>query len=139
MEFIKTAVKGATVHVIDDNVPLARAFGKALSLAGYRVAISHDAVSALEEVQRLLPEAIVLDVEMPFVNGVGFLYRIRAMKPLHDTPVIVVTGQALNGETQAEIRNLGAQLLKKPLAIGDLVTAVRASLDARAGRGPGDD
>jgi DNA-binding response OmpR family regulator len=140
VEFIKTIVQGARILVIDDNVPLASAFGKALTLAGYQVSIAHDAVSALEDVSRQRPDAVVLDIQMPLINGVGFLYRFRSNAALSRVPVLVVTGQPVPDELQAELRDLDAQLLRKPVGIADLVTALRGLLDDHdtGARQPGD-
>jgi DNA-binding response OmpR family regulator len=129
VDFIKNVVQGARILVIDDNVPLASAFGKALTLAGYRVSVAHDATSALEDVGRQRPDAVVLDFQMPIINGVGFLYRFRANAALARVPVIVITGHAITDELTTELRDLGAQLLRKPVGIADLVTAVRVLLE----------
>lgn len=129
MEFIKAIVQGARILVIDDNVPLASAFGKALTLAGYQVSIAHDAASALEDVSRQRPDAVVLDIQMPLINGVGFLYRFRSNAALAHVPVLVVTGRPVTDELQGELRHLGARLMLKPVGIADLVTAIRGLLD----------
>ena len=140
VEFIKTVVQGARILVIDDNVTLANAFGKALDLAGYRVSIAYDAATALEDIARQQPDAVVLDLQMPLINGAGFLYRFRSNAALADIPVLVVTGQLVTDELQAELRDLKAPVMRKPVGIAELVTAIRRLLneqDIHAER-PGD-
>ena len=129
MEFIKTVVQGARILVIDDNVTLANAFGKALDLAGYRVSIAYDAATALEDIARQRPDAVVLDLQMPLINGAGFLYRFRSNAALADIPVLVVTGQLVTDELQAELRDLKAPVMRKPVGIAELVTAIRRLLN----------
>jgi len=129
VEFIKTVVQGARILVIDDNVTLANAFGKALDLAGYRVSIAYDAATALEDIARQQPDAVVLDLQMPLINGAGFLYRFRSNAALADIPVLVVTGQLVTDELQAELRDLKAPVMRKPVSIAELVTAIRRLLN----------
>ena len=83
----------ARVLIIDDNVNLARGFALALERAGYHVAVAHTADDGLRLAADQHPDAILLDFRMPFVNGVGFLYRLRQLPGLRDVPVMVITGE----------------------------------------------
>jgi len=118
----------ATVLIIDDNVVLARAFARVLSEAGYRVHTWHSAEDGLRQAKVEPPDAIILDFQMPFVNGVGFLYRLRADRTLRDTPVMVVTGVALDEQRIAELAELGAVVRLKPIGVEQLLTETRALL-----------
>jgi DNA-binding response OmpR family regulator len=67
---------------------------------------------------------------MPFINGLGLLYRLRESHRL--TPVVVVTGdQCLDDSVIAELRGLGADVRFKPLWLEDLVDVARSLLQAR--------
>ena len=122
-----------TVLVVDDDVPLARAFALALESEGYVVHTAHSAEDGLRLAQREHPEAIMLDLRMPFINGAGFLYRLRASSQ-HNTPVMVVTGGDVNAELHAELVDLGAVLRFKPLGMADLITAMGAMVSDPPGR-----
>jgi CheY-like chemotaxis protein len=63
---------------------------------------------------------------MPGVDGIGFLYRLRALPGHLDTPVLVVTGAALDDRTTEEIHDLGAAVRYKPVERADLLGAVEA-------------
>jgi DNA-binding response OmpR family regulator len=117
-----------TILIIDDNVVLARAFARVLSGAGYRVHTWHSAEDGLKQAKVEHPDAIILDLQMPFVNGVGFLYRLRADTRLRDTPVMVVTGMPVSEQRAAELAELGAVLKMKPIGLDDLLAEVRAIL-----------
>ena len=119
-----------TILIIDDNVVLARAFARVLTSAGYRVHTWHSAEDGLRQARVQRPDAIILDLQMPFVNGVGFLYRLRADGTLRDTPVMVVTGTALNEQRVAELAELGAVVRLKPMGVEELLTETRALIDA---------
>jgi DNA-binding response OmpR family regulator len=115
------ATMSATILVIDDNVVLARAFSRALTGAGHRVHASHSAEDGLRQAKAEPPDLIILDLQMPFVNGVGFLYRLRSDEALCRTPVLVVTGRAVSGERATEIAELGAVLRLKPISLEALI------------------
>jgi adenylate cyclase len=117
--------RAVTILIIDDHVALAQGFAQALTGAGYRALVAHTADVALREAQLHQPEAIILDFQMPFINGVGFLYRLRADEGLRRTPVLVITGQTLTDEVRAELRGLGAHVRVKPLGLADLLTEAR--------------
>jgi two-component system phosphate regulon response regulator PhoB len=117
-----------TVLVIDDHVSLARGFSVALEREGYVAPTAHNAEDGLRLLQSARPDAIVLDFRMPFINGAGFLYRLREMPDHQHTPVLVVTGGAVNEEMRAELRELNAVLRFKPLTIRALLAEVRTLL-----------
>lgn len=121
----------ATILIIDDNVILARAFARVLTNAGYCAHTWHSAEDGLRQAKIQRPDAIILDLQMPFVNGLGFLYRLRADPSLRNTPVMVVTGTALNPQRVKELDELGAVVRLKPLGVDELLTETRALIGDR--------
>jgi DNA-binding response OmpR family regulator len=122
-----------TVLVIDDQVSLARAFALALESAGYVVHTANTAEDGLRLAQSEYPSAIILDLRMPFINGTGFLYRLRTLPRHRDTPVMVVTGAEVSEELRAELADLRAVLRFKPLGVNQLITEVGALLSHSPG------
>jgi len=116
------------ILVIDDNVNLARGFAAGLQRNGYRVNVAHTAEDGRKLADADHPALIVVDFRMPFINGAGFLYRLRACPKYKNTPVLVVTGAIVDDEMRAELAELGAVLRFKPLALADLLTEVAALL-----------
>jgi DNA-binding response OmpR family regulator len=124
----------ASVLVIDDDVAVAGAFAKALGGAGYHVRTAHSAAAALVELDTEAPDAIILDFRMPFINGAGFLYRLRERDALREVPVMIVTGEPrLTDELRAEFQELGAEIRTKPVGLQELLDATRLLL-ARSGK-----
>jgi DNA-binding response OmpR family regulator len=113
-----------TILVIDDNVNIAQGFAMALEGAGYRVHTAHAADHGLRLAQSEHPSAIVLDLRMPFINGAGFLYRLRSSPGLDQTPVMVVTGAEVNDEMRTELADLRAVVRFKPLGLMQLIAEV---------------
>jgi len=134
---MNTDTPPATILVIDDHIALAQGFAQALTIAGYTVVVAYDATSALDQAHRHHPDGIILDFQMPFVNGSGFLYRLRASETLRHTPVLVVTGQSLTSEVGKELHELDATVLLKPIGMVDLVARTRSLLGVRNAHPPG--
>ena len=119
------------ILIIDDNVNLARGFAIALGRAGYDVAVAHTAEDGLRLAAEFEPDAILVDFRMPFVNGVGFLYRLREIPALRDVPVMVITGAVVTKEMRQDLNELRATLRFKPLALAALLEETRALLATR--------
>lgn len=119
------------ILIIDDNVNLARGFAIALNRAGYDAVVAHTADDGLSLAAEHQPDAILLDFRMPFVNGVGFLYRLRELRSLRDVPVMVITGESVNQETRKDLQDLRATLRFKPLALTALLEETCALLATR--------
>ena len=84
------------------------------------------AESGLLEAERNHPDAIILDLRMPLIDGLGFLRRLRAVETERTTPVAIVTGDYfLDDAVSSELRELGAELRFKPLWLEDLVGLAR--------------
>ena len=120
--------QATTILIIDDNVNLAQGFAQVLAGAGYAAHTAHTAEEGLRLAQVQPPDAIILDIRMPFVNGVGFLYRLRALAAHRHTPVMVVTGASVNEEMRAELRDLRALLRFKPMGMSELLAETRILL-----------
>ncbi len=130
-----TGMSQPTILIIDDNVNLALGFAQALANAGYTAHAAHTAEEGLRLARVEHPDGIILDIGMPFINGLGFLYRLRAL-PAHDqTPVMVVTGASLSEETRAELCELRAVIKFKPLGLEQLLAETRMLLAADSDAG----
>ena len=116
------------ILIIDDNVNLARGFATALARVGHEVSVAHTAEDGLRLATERPPDAILLDFRMPFVNGIGFLYRLRQVPGLQSVPVMVMTGAAVNAEMLADLQELRASLKFKPIALTELLEDTRALL-----------
>jgi DNA-binding response OmpR family regulator len=130
-----TGMSQRTILIVDDNVSLALGFAKALANAGYTAHAAHTAEEGLRLARVEHPDGIILDIGMPFINGLGFLYRLRALPAHGHTPVMVVTGASLNEETKAELGELRAVIKFKPLGLEQLLTATQKLLAADSDAG----
>jgi DNA-binding response OmpR family regulator len=119
------------IVVVDDHENLARGFAQALANAGYSAHAAFTAEEGLRLVQLEGADGVILDIGMPFINGVGFLYRLRALPGHSGTPVMVITGGSVSEETGADLDELGAVIRFKPLSLIQLLGEARALFTAR--------
>ena len=93
-----------TILIVDDNPTSLRTLKNALQ-DGFKVYMADSGVSALKFLDDRLPDLILLDYEMPVLNGPQFLHIIRERRQLQDIPVIFLTGKS-SREAVQEVMNL---------------------------------
>ncbi|HZT78308.1 MAG TPA: response regulator [Vicinamibacterales bacterium] len=119
------------VLIVDDQPEVLRVYARALEIDGCDTQTAASAQAAMDLINASPPDAILLDLKMPYVNGLGFLYRLRDAYP--GIPVAIVTGlPSLDAQTTQEIQDLGAELAFKPMTISEVQSVARRLL-ARAG------
>ena len=88
-----------------------------------------NAESGLQQADILNPDAIIVDLRMPLINGLGFLYRLREREGYRHTPVAIVTADyTLDDSIPRELAELGAELHFKPLWLEDVVDLAHSLL-----------
>jgi DNA-binding response OmpR family regulator len=125
----------ASILIVDDDEGVTTTFARMLRLEGYRVQTASSAEIGLSQAERSHPDAIILDLRMPFVDGLGFLRRLRTFDDQRETPVAIVTGDYfLEDSVSNELRELGAELRFKPMWLEDLVGLARTLLKVNTDR-----
>jgi DNA-binding response OmpR family regulator len=116
----------ARILIVDDDEGVTQTFARMLRLEGYQVRTAVTAETGLRAAEESHPDAIILDLRMPLVDGLGFLRRLREQDEQRTTPVAIVTGDYfLEDEISREVRALGAELRFKPMWLEDLVGLAR--------------
>jgi CheY-like chemotaxis protein len=118
--------------VDDDPVTLAH-YARALEVEGFAVLTALDASRALEAVQQVRPEAAIVDLRMPAMDGLAFL-RALAAQGGPPIPAALVTGDYLAEDTTlSEAFALTPRIVFKPLWVEDLVALVKSLVQQGAG------
>src|SRR2546430_7646844 len=111
--------------LIEDDVRVAQVLADAFEADGHETAIRHTGEDGLAYLTSERPDAVVLDVRLPTMNGVAVLRRIRSTDPR--LPVIIMTGLATPEEI-AEARHLGVtEIIEKPEVLRTSATRLLAS------------
>lgn len=111
------------VLVVDDEISIVSAFTETLELEGYATAPANSAEHGLRLLDEgLKPDAVLLDLRMPGMGGLGFLLSLRAHPDRRQIPVAVVTAEThLDDTAQQAVQALGADLCFKPLSMQEVV------------------
>jgi FixJ family two-component response regulator len=114
--------------VVDDEAPVRTAIRRLLRLAGYEVAAFASGDEFLVSLATIVPDCVLLDVNMPGLSG--FDVRARLNESGWDIPVIFITASD-DPELDESARDLGAQLLRKPFSNDVLLAAVEHALGTK--------
>jgi DNA-binding response OmpR family regulator len=128
-------VKGGRILVVDDEPMVRDTLGHVLAEEGYVVDVAIDGADALDRVHAARPDAILLDLMMPGMNGRQFLQALREDPAFAAVPVLIMT--AVHG-LEINLASIGAsEVVEKPFQIDDLLNkialAVYRSRDAELG------
>jgi two-component system, OmpR family, response regulator MprA len=114
------------VLVVDDDRAVREALRRTLTLAGYEVEVAEDGERALEQIARAVPDAVVLDVGLPGIDGLEVCQRVRRLG--NRVPILILTAR---DEVNDRIDGLdvGADdYMIKPFDVGELKARLRALL-----------
>lgn len=115
-----------TILAIDDSLTIRELINFVLTNAGYRVELAEDGIDGLERLNRgIRPDAIVTDVNMPRLDGLGFIERARQIADIKGTPILVLTTE-IDPDKKARARAAGAAgWVVKPFNPTQLLEAMR--------------
>ena len=114
------------VLVVDDDPGMREVLESILVLENTLVYTATDGKDAVQKTLALMPDLILLDVNMPKLNGLTFCKAIRAGKETRNIPVIIITSLTAAGRLE-ECMEAGADdFLGKPFAVEELLIRVRA-------------
>jgi len=114
------------ILVIDDEAPLREYMARTLAGAGYAVVTASDGREGVAAAQAQTPDVVVVDVNLPHLDGYGVLAQLRAREATAATPVVFCSGDCRHREIA---RALGAQaFLGKPFSSSALLTLVNGAL-----------
>ena len=110
------------ILVIDDEPLVASVLAEALQDEGNHVVVAGSGVEGLRAIEADVPDAVLLDIRMPGMDGIEVLRRIRTRLP--HLPVVILTGWASNTQID-EARRLGVtDVISKPVALRHLARAL---------------
>ena len=130
------------IYVLEDEVAVRTVLVDALTSVGHEVREFGDGQEALDQIDRMVPELILLDMRMPRMDGFKFLSALRRKPTAKATPVIIVSGlgdELLRAIDVRAAEELGvAGIFAKPFDVPTLLRYVGSviSRDARPGARP---
>ena len=119
-----------TVLVVDDSLTVRKITGRLLERSGYRVVTAKDGIDALEQMVELVPDVMLVDIEMPRMDGFDLTRNVRADGRLKAVPIIMITSR-----TAEKHRNYAAEIgvnhyLGKPYDEDELLRLIGEHIQA---------
>ena len=121
------------VMVVDDSITMRKVSGRVLERAGYEVMTAKDGVDAIEKMQERVPDAMLLDIEMPRMDGYELATHMRNDLRLRNVPIIMITSRTGEKHRQRAFEIGVDRYLGKPYQEPELMRNVQEVL--KVGRG----
>lgn len=119
---------GATILVLDDDSYVRELLNLHLSNAGYEVLLAEDAIVAGHLLIRQRPDLMLVDVEMPYMNGLEFMQAPKADPAVCNIPVVFISSRE---DCEDRAKELGAgAFLHKPLLADHLLATVAGFVES---------
>ncbi len=124
--------KKTIILVVEDEPMLQEAYRHVLQFKGYTVHVASNGLEGLEQLRKVKPNIILLDVLMPQLDGIGFLKRANIKQDYPKIKVVACTNLS-DSETREQMLSLGAdrQVLKSDLSPSQLVALIEELLTAK--------
>ncbi|MCH8302672.1 MAG: Hpt domain-containing protein [Proteobacteria bacterium] len=117
--------------IVDDSITVRRVMERFLGRNGMRVVTAKDGIDAISVLQDAKPDIILLDIEMPNMDGYEFATYVRNDERVSDVPIIMITSR-VGDKHRARAIEIGVNdYLGKPYQDAELVDAIRHLLDER--------
>jgi len=114
------------IAIVDDDAAIRSALGRALRMENYDVELFEDGISALKSIQLRAPDAIVLDLQLPDIDGLEICRRIR--RSGDSTPRLMLTARDAVNDRVAGLDVGADDYLVKPFDLAELLARLRALL-----------
>ena len=113
-----------TVLVIEDNEQNAYLARILLEAHGHKVVTAADGLRGLELARTIKPGLILLDIQLPAMDGYAVARRLREIESLHDVPIIAVTSYAMVGDREKAMEAGCTGYIEKPIDPETFVTEI---------------
>jgi two-component system cell cycle response regulator DivK len=119
------------ILIVEDNEKNRKLVRDVLTFKGYRLAEAETGEDGVRLAKALRPDLVLMDIQLPGINGIAALGQIRDDPAIRDTPVIAVTASAMTQDRQKIMAAGFNGYQSKPINVKDFLAAVRAMLDQK--------
>jgi CheY-like chemotaxis protein len=124
---------GNHILIVDDYPDALDVWTLFLRSKGYVVSTAADGAAAIRQAERLLPDLIVLDLELPYISGIDVARHLRANPETHAIPLVAATGYSHPGQLDRARAAGFDSILIKPADPDDLLDEIERHLDSAPG------
>ena len=123
---------GERILVVEDNELNMKLFRDVLVATGYRTLEATTSGEAVAQATAHTPDLVLMDIQLPGVDGVHTLHELRADERTAAIPVLAVTAQAMQGDREQFLAAGFDGYIAKPVNVRELIGTVRRHCDERA-------
>jgi len=121
-------VDAPMILLAEDNDANISIFVEYLSLKGYPLVVAHNGKIAIELAQQTQPDLILMDIQMPEMDGLEAIQRIRQIPELAHTPIVAITALAMDGDCDRCLAAGANAYLSKPIKLKQLAQLIQELL-----------
>ncbi|MBF0466575.1 MAG: response regulator [Nitrospirae bacterium] len=118
------------ILIVDDDPDIRTLLSFQLKKLGHSVLTAADGYSALNKILQFIPDIVLLDIEMPGINGIETLKRIRTFDALKNTPVIMISAHSEQNYIIDTIKSGASDYILKPFNIGLLLGKINTWINS---------
>jgi CheY-like chemotaxis protein len=122
------------ILLADDNLANIMTIGDYLESHGYEVVIARDGLEAVEKAEEIQPDIILMDIQMPSMDGLEAITRLRGNPQFIDTPIIALTALAMAGDRERSLLAGASEYMSKPVNLKALRAEIANLLKGPSGR-----
>jgi CheY-like chemotaxis protein len=119
------------ILIVDDSASNRELLRTMLSHCGCEVAEAGDGFQAIEVAESVHPDLIILDIQMPRLDGYGTLARLREMEAFRKTPIVALTAYAMEGDDQKGLAAGFNDYVTKPVGLKKIREVLRTQLEGK--------
>ena len=120
---------GERILVVEDNEKNMKLFRDVLNATGYRTLEATTGSEAIDMASEHAPDLVLMDIQLPDLDGVQALHRLRAGLRTATIPVLALTAQAMQGDRERFLAAGFDGYLSKPVDVRELIETVREHCD----------
>jgi two-component system, cell cycle response regulator DivK len=124
---------GERILVVEDNAKNMKLFREVLVASGYETLEATTGGEAVDMASEHTPDLVLMDIQMPDIDGVEALRRLRADGRTASIPVVALTAQAMQGDRERFLAAGFDGYVSKPVNVRDFIGTVREHCERRAG------
>jgi PAS domain S-box-containing protein len=112
------------ILLAEDNMPNVLTIGEYLESYGYKIVVAHDGLEAIAKAEQVNPDVILMDIQMPAMDGLEATRRLRANPRFASTPIIALTALTMPGDRERCLEAGASEYMSKPVSLKALVHTI---------------
>ncbi len=125
-----TVIHRSTILLAEDNMSSVLTIGEYLESHGYNIVVAHDGLEAIEKAEEINPDIILMDIQMPGMNGLEAIARLHESVRFASLPIIALTALAMPGDRERCLLAGASEYMSKPVSLKTLRQKIEGLMQA---------